>query len=835
MSAAMVAAVRGYLGRGYAPIPVPPGSKNPNRRGWTKEVVTPDDAPRLWAGGENVGILLGARSGNLVDVDLDCLEACQAAEAFLDETGAIFGRPGKPRSHWLYVADPCVQTKPYDDPVRATHPDEAMRKDARLLELRSTGAQTIFPPSRHSGEDVRWESPGAPAIVHGEYLQQCVDTLAAAALLIRYWPGPESHARHTFSLALAGGMLRAGWAPEDTERFIGTVATLAGDEEARARMANVRTTAERLASDGKATGIPTLAGLLDERIVTKLVEWLGVADTPSLVILPGDSGYSGYSAGTPSRMRAHARARASQNSQNSQNEEDDDPEGFNSPQVDIKEWGEPLPFLAVDVPAFPLGALPSWLGAFVGQLATALQVPADVPAMVALAALSTACAKRIKVLVRDGWEEPVNLYTVVALPPGERKTAVYQTIVEPIFERQSELAKQSGSQIAEAESRRKVIEVTLGRLQQEAAKAEGRVRDAKIADAAEVARDLAATVVPSAPRLLAEDSTPERLTSLMAEHGGRIAALSDEGDLFDLMAGRYSSNGAPNFSIYLKAHSGSDYLVDRVGRPSEHIVEPALTLGLTVQPEVIAGLSSKPGFRGRGLLARFLFAMPVSHIGRRLDNPAAVEPLVRDVYRQCMRRLLMLEGACHWLQLTPEAQAAFAAFRIWLEPQLADGGEFASIRDWSGKLAGAIARIAGLLHMASWGDESMPWDVPIASETMAAAIQIGHYLIGHARAAFALMGADQEVELAKRVLAAIRRNIRDWRARAGKPVFSKRDVYRVIGGLVQKVEALDAPLQLLTEHGYIRQHPPPARQGAGRKPSPLYEAHPSLCVEEEPW
>jgi hypothetical protein len=41
-------------------------------------------------------------------------------------------------------------------------------------------------------------------------------------------------------------------------------------------------------------------------------------------------------------------------------------------------------------------------------------------------------------------------------------------------------------------------------------------------------------------------------------------------------------------------------------------------VALTVQPEVLRGLASRPGFGGRGLLARFVYSLPASLVGHRL-------------------------------------------------------------------------------------------------------------------------------------------------------------------------------------------------------------------------
>ena len=122
--------------------------------------------------------------------------------------------------------------------------------------------------------------------------------------------------------------------------------------------------------------------------------------------------------------------------------------------------------------------------------------------------------------------------------------------------------------------------------------------------------------VPVEPRLVADDVTSEQLACLLEQQGGRIAVMSAEGGVFGIMAERYSKGG-PNFDVYLKGHAGDELRVDRVGRPPLIISEPAVTMALTIQPDVLRQLASQPAFRGRGLIARFCFALPKSNIGRR--------------------------------------------------------------------------------------------------------------------------------------------------------------------------------------------------------------------------
>jgi len=56
-------------------------------------------------------------------------------------------------------------------------------------------------------------------------------------------------------------------------------------------------------------------------------------------------------------------------------------------------------------------------------------------------------------------------------------------------------------------------------------------------------------------------------------------------------------------------------------------------------------------------------------------------------------------------------------------------------------------------------------------------------------------------------------------------VFSKRDAHVRCRGSVRKADEMDAPLRLLTAHGFIREQEV-YRNGPGRKPSQNYEVHP---------
>jgi len=495
-------------------------------------------------------------------------------------------------------------------------------------------------------------------------------------------------------------------------------------------------------------------------------------------------------------------------------------------------WEVPLPFHQFNLPRFPTEALPGWLRVYVLAVATATQTPVDLAAILALAVVAASCAKKVEVRLKPGYVEPLNIFGVVALEPGARKTSVFRKIVEPLEEYERAEIDRLAPEIARAKALLKIKEAKLKKLQDRAVSAKGAEQNGLTAEAVALATEITESVVPTQPRYFADDCTPERLATLLRDQGGRIAVMSPEGDVFDLMAGRYSPTGAGNFGVYLKGHAGDALRIDRVGRPPEFIERPALTVGLAVQPEVIRGLIDRPGFRGRGLLGRFLYSIPISLLGHRDTNPPPIPEKTHTDYRSNIHALLKLpfekeesgEVRPRQLRLASDAQTRFQAFDAWIEPQLSEFGDLGGIRDWGGKVVGAVGRIAGILHMADFVGTAAPWDHPISRETIDNAVQIGEYLIPHARAAFAEMGADVFVDQAKMVLRWIERNT--------PACFTKRDLHQAMRGTFKRVEELERPLALLVSHGFVRKHQEVSQDGPGRPASPIYDVNP-LWVSEK--
>jgi len=186
--------------RGFTVIPVPSRQKKPVLTGWPNLRMTESELPKYFNGQpSNIGILLGEPSGWLIDIDLDHPQAVALAREYLPGTCARFGREGKPESHWLYRVRQPVVTKKFQTS------DKLM-----LVELRSSGCQTIGPGSIHtSGEAVRWDADGAPTEVDPDELMRAVERLAkdtADAIGVTLATDAKPKCARVHNLPASGGM-----------------------------------------------------------------------------------------------------------------------------------------------------------------------------------------------------------------------------------------------------------------------------------------------------------------------------------------------------------------------------------------------------------------------------------------------------------------------------------------------------------------------------------------------------------------------------------------------------------------------------------------------------
>ncbi len=225
----------------------------------------------------------------------------------------------------------------------------------------------------------------------------------------------------------------------------------------------------------------------------------------------------------------------------------------------------------------------------------------------------------------------------------------------------------------------------------------------------------------------------------------------------------------------------------------------------------------------RGLLARFLYALPDSRVGHRRVAAKPVDKATGAAYHSFVT--VLARNMSQWagdpaVLFGTAAEIEMQRIEQDIENMtLAPGGALAAVStltEWGSKLAGAIARIAGLLHFAKYGEGGVRQ--PVEVETLRDAERIGDYFRQCATIVFTQMFTDTRINDAVYLL--------DVVDRLGEADVSERDMFTAASRSRFPTKAEMRPaLNLLIEHGYLIPAKNPKPTG-GRPASPRFGGHP---------
>lgn len=485
----------------------------------------------------------------------------------------------------------------------------------------------------------------------------------------------------------------------------------------------------------------------------------------------------------------------------------------------------------------PVGVLPPALRDHARSVADSMQVPAELPALLALGCVSAALVGRVEVDVRSGWREPVGLYAASIFPPAGRKSPTYAAMTKPLREWEDEAIQCAAPRLMAAQDIVEVAERHLADAKTAAAKQGAPLEEV---EAARLGLEDARAKVPPDGRLLAGDITPEAMVQRMAVQGGRLAILEPEPGPLQLLAGRYADTA--RLDEVKKAWSAEAITVDRVGRAPLRVPHPGLTMVLMLQPGVLEALQNKDAFRYEGVLGRVLWCRPRHRLGERLTGPD-VPPLDAgaDVrYSRALRSLLEMEPnntdgggspVPHTLQLSPGATSLLHAWEAEVEKELADGGRYAAIRDWAGKMVGQTVRVAALLELSRRAEEGRPLvRAAIEPWAMEGAVRFLRALGSHA---LAVLSGDLGMDARSRLLRYVLDRAVSVVRKLGEAA-TERELYRAVQGhaAITCMDDLRPLLDELQERKCLWFLEQPS--GGGRPPSPQLEVHPDILNPNSP-
>jgi hypothetical protein len=517
---------------------------------------------------------------------------------------------------------------------------------------------------------------------------------------------------------------------------------------------------------------------------------------------------------------------------------DDRTEGYPGPTTDAP-WPDVLPLEAALVPSFPVHVLPPVLAHVIIDIASATHTPLDFAGLGTLLVLSTLASRRVDVAIgptpaRITHIEPLNLYGMLIANSGERKGPVHRAVLAPLFALEKRLQDQALPEFKTKRERRKLAERRLDRVREQAAREEDNAERARLNEEA-IRLALTLPAVPSLPVLVVSDRTVEMLeVELMQQDGALLLASEEAGSVLAIMGGRFTKDGSMQLDVYLKGYDRGEINVARISRDPVQCATPELSIFMTPQRSLLRTLRGRPEFHDRGLLPRFLFCLPVSPVGYRPVSTTAPRQVIRAAYAMLLDQLVATWARAPagdrlpHLLLTGASWDRWAAYATHIEVELRDLGKFGSIQEWGNKHPGRVARLAGLLHLATFPTRTT--DREIAPETIEAACVLGEYGEAHALAVYDLMGALPHIEGARRILR--------WLRSTRRAAFSEREVSQMFGigrdgRFFASMDDLRSCLRVLVEHGYLRPEGAAPRRGPGRPPSPSYVVHPGWLTTRD--
>jgi hypothetical protein len=277
-------------------IELKPGEKTPKGT-WTGPRLTDAELVAAFASGNaNAGIVFGAPSNGLVDLDFDSEVAARIADSLLTELPA-YGRASSPRSHRLVLCDEARAAEGVCKRIEfklpnslAGHPRLQSAHGVMILEIRANGCYSMVPPSVHpSGEPV--EADGdllRPPQWSWFQIARAAGLVAFLDVCVRLYPGIGT--RHVFCMALAGTLVRALMGFEEFRQFaddeaalikyVDRLVLLVGQLASGGKSHKLKFGAKSLAkikSKLPATGLKTVLNLLGitEGEHSRFATWLG--------------------------------------------------------------------------------------------------------------------------------------------------------------------------------------------------------------------------------------------------------------------------------------------------------------------------------------------------------------------------------------------------------------------------------------------------------------------------------------------------------------------------------------------------------------------------------
>jgi hypothetical protein len=359
------------------------------------------------------------------------------------------------------------------------------------------------------------------------------------------------------------------------------------------------------------------------------------------------------------------------------------------------------------------------------------RVKAMLPAICALVINSAALGRGVFCMsnVRRTY---ANLYALIAAESGTGKSSVFDDLMLPLNELQSEAFEEFNS---EARPRTEAQLKLLDREITELSKHKDNPRKFSISEdcrherLAELLQEKAVLEdkLEGAQRLWCVDFTSEALGLLLAGNNEQMAVLSDEGGtvLYNLL-GRYTKGDVTDDVLLCKAKTCNGTTVDRVGRAPIVLKHPCVAMLLLTQADLLYKAFNNERLLVGGFLARCLAADSELEVQYESEKslPAADEKIMGQWNTYIRSLVKTFRYATEPYEILLEEGVRELARDYYNENVTRIRGELSDVASFAARWTENAWVITQSLHIAHYGGDSA---APLSKETFTDAVKIARY------------------------------------------------------------------------------------------------------------
>jgi hypothetical protein len=473
--------------------------------------------------------------------------------------------------------------------------------------------------------------------------------------------------------------------------------------------------------------------------------------------------------------------------------------------------GPPLPLPTLPpVPPFPLHVLPKAVGGYVAAAAASVGVPPDYVAAFALPLLGAAVGRSRAAAVKRTYRKPPLLWVVLIAPPSGGKSPALSLAAAPLWTAEADWRAEYEVKLAEYER-----ELAAFKAAEKGWKEGGCEGDPP-----------ARPVRPTLRQAVLDDATAEATARVLRDNPRGCVLAKDELTAFVLGQNQYKGGKGADRQFYLSCWAGAGTKVNRAAdkdAPPLWVPAPFLAVAGALCPDLLpvlrgdarGGEAPADGFIDRFLM---LYPDPLPATGETwAEVPEPVERAYRDLVGRLLQVDLIVDADApggwrpFWVNFDAGGRQEWERFTTALAARLNALDADDPFRATLGKLREYGLRLAALVWCLRHAAGEFDRDAPIDAETMGRAAALVDYFEAHARRCHGRGVTDKAGRVARRLVR--------WLADApGLGSFTRSQAYQQLKDKrdVRNGDALNAPLALLVDHGFVRVVP----DAGGGRPGP---------------